>query len=56
MTTYIENAITEVIPVAPQNDSGEPEDKRWIEQDKIEAITARIERINLRTYAEGLYD
>lgn len=54
MTTYVENAITEVIPVAEPDESGEQDDQRWIEQDKIEATMTRINRINHRIYAEGL--
>ena len=56
MTTYVEHAVTEVIPEPEPSEWGEPADRRWTEQEKINAATAHWERIRMRTHAEGLDD
>lgn len=56
MTTHIESVLTEVTPVPEQDESGEADDNRWNEQQKIEAMMARQVRIYRRTFAEGMND
>ncbi len=56
MTTYIDQIVTEVVVQPEQSSSGESNDKRWLETQKIEAvIKAQYER-QYRLQAEGLDD
>jgi hypothetical protein len=56
MTTHIEHAVTELISTPEASASGEQSDQRWVEQEKIEAVIARSDRMRLRVSAEGLDD
>ncbi len=58
MTTHIEHAITEVIvePDSETTPSAEGPEMRWSEQQKIQSILARTERLAVRVRAEGFDD
>lgn len=60
MTTHIDYAVTEVIAepdsAGSEGGSGEPDDNRWSEQQKIESTLKHCERMVRRVRAEGFDD
>jgi hypothetical protein len=56
MTTHIDFAVTEVIPLPETNTEGETVDPRWSEQDKVRSALQRQQRLQTRIAAEGFDD
>lgn len=56
MTTRVERIISEVIPQQEPEASGERGDERLRDEERIMAVTAHHERLQLRVSAEGFDD
>ncbi len=56
MSTHIDHIVTEVIAEPEPASDGEPEDKRWSEQLKVEALLKLTERYRQRLSAESFDD
>ena len=56
MSTHIDYAVTEVIPVAEPSEQGEQVDPRWRDQEKQAALLKQQQRLQRRVAAEGFDD